>query len=103
MNNISKEEARQIITRWLVSSKGAIGQCGYIEGWFDDNDEEAFRMAIEALTAEPVHGEWIKHEKSKGVFSRECSVCGCWFSWDGMPRNSYCPNCGAKMTGDDLE
>lgn len=46
---MTKEEATQIMSTWLVSSKGAKGQRGYIEGWFDEEDAEAFRMAIEAL------------------------------------------------------
>lgn len=64
---------------------------------------DAKLMAIDALKAEPVkRGEWIKHENPKGVFSRECSECKCWFPWD-MPRNSFCPNCGAKMEGEQHE
>ena len=47
---MTREEAKQIIATWLVSSKGAEGQRWYIEGWFDEEDVEAFRMAIEALT-----------------------------------------------------
>ena len=53
---MTKEEAKQIIATWLVSSKGAKGQRGYIEGWFDEEDAEAFRMAIEALSADAVQG-----------------------------------------------
>ena len=47
---MTREEAKQIIANWLVSSKGEKGQCGYIEGWFDEEDVEAFRIAIEALS-----------------------------------------------------
>lgn len=49
---MTREEATQIMSTWLVSSKGAKGQRGYIEGWFDEEDAEAFRMAIEALQNE---------------------------------------------------
>lgn len=44
-------------------------------------------------------GEWIYHGKSKSTCFkeyRECSCCHCYFKWE-MPRNSYCPNCGAEM------
>lgn len=44
-------------------------------------------------------GHWIEHEKSISTafkHFRECSCCKCYFDWM-MPRNSYCPNCGAKM------
>lgn len=54
---MTREEAIQIISIWLVSSKGTKSQRGYIEGWFDEDDEEAFRMAIEALSADVVSRE----------------------------------------------
>lgn len=46
-------------------------------------------------------GKWIYHKKSKSTCFkeyRECSCCHCYFKWE-MPRNSYCPNCGAEMVG----
>lgn len=62
---MTRKEARQIIATWLESSKGAKGQCGYIEGWFDEEDAEAFRMAIEALSATP----------SGDIISRGDAIC----------------------------
>lgn len=56
---MTREEAIQIMSTWLVSSKGSKGQQGYIEGWFDEEDAEAFRMAIDALSAESV--QTIRH------------------------------------------
>ena len=41
-------------------------------------------------------GRWIEH-KSYGISYIECSKCSVWFRRDNLPRNSYCPNCGAKM------
>ena len=58
---MTKEEARQIIATWLVSSKGTKGQRGYIEGWFDEEDIEAFRMAIEALSVD-AEGDLISRQ-----------------------------------------
>lgn len=46
--------------------------------------------AIEAL--KPETGHWIMHQDH-----RECSECGVYLLKD-MPRNSYCPNCGTRMT-----
>ena len=57
---MTKEEARQIIAAWLVSSKGEKGQCGYIEGWFYEKDAEAFYMAIEALEQESIKFYYVE-------------------------------------------
>jgi hypothetical protein len=58
---MTREEARSILATWLVSAKGTKEQRGYIEGWFDKSDEEAFEMAIEALksrTTKHARGGW---------------------------------------------
>ena len=60
---MTKEEAKQILSIWLVSSKGAKGQRGYIEGWFDEEDAEAFHVAIEALSAEALLKQEIDFHK----------------------------------------
>ena len=64
---------------------------------------EAIDMAIEALSAEAVQGEW-GHMIADGTdgshwYEYECSHCG---EVVLRPYN-FCPNCGAKMTkgGDD--
>lgn len=64
-------------------------------------DAEPFDMAIEAL--ERKRGKWIEHECPKNVFSIECSECGCWFLHEHLVRNSFCPNCGADMRGENNE
>lgn len=69
---------------------------------------ETVRMAIEALQAEAVQGEWIRKEKEindcdghRAFYWYECDQCG-----SRPPRNEYtkqewlsnfCPNCGARM------
>lgn len=67
---MTKEEAKQIIATWLVSSKGTKGQRGYIEGWFDEEDVEAFRMAIEALKA-PTENTNTPIDTPTDIISRE--------------------------------
>ena len=53
-----------------------------------------------------VHGRWIDHKK----FERnncnvciECSVCNTWFGHDCIPKTKFCPNCGARMDGNEVE
>lgn len=47
------------------------------------------------------HGRWISNELGGYKWAYYCSEC----SWvDGYPfndRHRYCPNCGAKMDGDE--
>lgn len=57
---------------------------------------ETFEIAIKALEQEK-RGYWIMHDRH-----RECSNCKVWLIKD-MPRNSYCPNCGAKMESEVKE
>ena len=40
----------------------------------------------------PKVGKWVEHPNYI-----ECPYCKVWFLKDYMPRNSYCPNCGAKL------
>lgn len=56
---------------------------------------------VELPTIEPNHGKWMAKSVSiKGVPTEACSECGEWSFGDGMP---FCPNCGARMDGDELE
>ena len=43
------------------------------------------------------HGRWID---SKRTSDSKCSVCKKWVVWTGV-EFAYCPNCGAKMDGED--
>ena len=46
---------------------------------------------------EPKRGQWIEREYN-GIGFIECSECLSGFLKTHLLRNSYCPNCGAKMT-----
>jgi NADH pyrophosphatase NudC (nudix superfamily) len=64
--------------------------------YMDDIDE------MPTVDAEPVrHGHWINHfdDLFPEDSSVECSVC---HEYEGiMANDNYCPNCGAKMQGDN--
>ena len=50
-----------------------------------------------------VHGEWIPSKSM--VLSAKCSECKGWVTKHSVnePDFRYCPNCGAKMDGDEEE
>jgi len=67
---------------------------------------QAYDMAIEALeNSEPKAGKWIRKENDVEHWL-ECSVCGARppkTQWGNEWESPYCPECGAKMLGEDGE
>ena len=61
---------------------------------------EAIDMAIEALSADRPHGEWIKHEVEDTCRWVECSECH--KEYPNIEMN-FCPNCGTRMLRKDSE
>ena len=55
-----------------------------------EETKEAIDMAIDALSADPVQGEWFYRWNDF-----ECSACGAF----EKNRSNFCPNCGARMDG----
>ena len=54
----------------------------------------SLRLMLNAPTIDPVkHGRWV------GNGTKRCSVCGVYEDFV----SAYCPNCGARMDGDDNE
>lgn len=60
-------------------------------------------MAIHALEQERKEGRWEKMEARGRVY--RCNQCGNFLDFDGVNVGrgdaNYCPNCGAKMEGED--
>ena len=92
-------DADALLARW----KAALLHMGKDESgrhpvWFEGVIE-----AVEGrptIEAEPVrHGRWEKADNLK----LKCSVCGEFhlYAWPDHKKCNYCPNCGAKMDGDD--
>ena len=63
-----------------------------------------YQAKEEQLLAEAVQGEWI----DKGEYAK-CSICGAHSGtqFDGVEpiplKSNFCPNCGARMKGEDDE
>ena len=57
--------------------------------------DQALMMLPSVSVAEKT-GHWIEHEHN-GIGHIECSECQSWFLMAHLLKNSYCPNCGARM------
>lgn len=70
---------------------------------------EAAADAIEKLSKERKTGKWCAdydgYSDGEPVYDMWwCSACGEYFDeWDDRPTWKYCPNCGAKMEGDNID
>ena len=72
---------------------------------FDDFKRDAIPVAIEALSAEAVQGEWIDIDSYYRMAT--CSHClkvTMFEKWGEYTRPyNFCPNCGARMNGGEEE
>lgn len=103
-NHPSAEARTQMSSADCISRQDAIDVCNCaIDLWENCIGQGALiavKKKIENLPSAERKGKWIEHENPKDVFSIECSECGCWFLHEHLVRNSYCPNCGARMEGE---
>lgn len=63
-------------------------------------DDLSYLPTIDAVPV--VHGKWEESDEHKGYCT--CSVCfGCYIEseWANEQKWMYCPNCGARMDGDE--
>jgi hypothetical protein len=75
---------------------------GMVEDTQENDYDTALRMGIEALNVQSVrHGHWIEHicELFPAEGTVECSECHEHESIF-LVNDKYCPNCGAKMDGE---
>ena len=90
---MNREEAIEIL-------KGAIKKPNTKDGYLG----QALTMGIEALENQKT-GHWEEEEMYDGDVAYRCSECGEEFCLiEGTPIDNlynYCPNCGAKMEGEN--
>jgi hypothetical protein len=71
---------------------------GHYSCFASNNDAQCFKDVIRSLpSVTQKSGKWIVHEKPYGIRYLECPYCNIWYLNEHLIRNSYCPNCGAKM------
>lgn len=96
---------RKEAIKWLIRPVATSTEIGEVK----QKEFEAYNMAIEALKADGVQGEWIDIEihcnPYPPLFCVECSRCGYRVDRETFLENtfSYCPSCGARMKGGDIK
>lgn len=87
-------------------SRGAAIDAFYIQsdddGWWVGTAQDAETLLNGLPTAEKV-GKWVKAEKG-GEWWYACSMCEGHIPktlWGQDWHSSYCPNCGARMEGEE--
>ena len=87
--------------RLIDANKIPYHKSGFPKGdGFDSSLDWAFREDVDKIptvdAVEVVHGQWKRTPVSERLY---CGVC------DNLPEyqleTNYCPNCGAKMDGED--
>lgn len=81
-----------------VEREKVLSKAAPVAGCFSDMISAYDVIMLPAADVAPVrHGRWVTH--SDRPDSLICSVCNCGFDmWKHDPHN-YCPNCGAKIDG----
>lgn len=66
-----------------------------------DTIQECMRAVEEQPSAER-NGKWVNHRNDDGHNIADCNLCGSTLQWfDNDGEHNYCPNCGAKMEGEE--
>ena len=91
--------SRDAVLKILNNSRSIRARCGGVSGiWINllNVVGEIERVPV----AEPVrHGKWINAGHDAFTQYRRCSSCARLLA--NAPAYDYCPNCGAKMDGDE--
>ena len=66
-------------------------------GYYKANKAVDECTAVDAVGA--AHGRWLVFENHNDI--ERCSVCGMIYQYPSFYKYNYCPNCGAKMDGDE--
>ena len=101
---LSQEPCDDAISRDMALEKMAdYVASGYADSAEDFEEYSRIICQLPPVTPQQKYGKWIVHEKPHGIRYLECPYCNTWYLNEHLIRNSYCPNCGAKMESEDKE
>lgn len=96
---MTREKAKEWIVK-LISAMKEETSGMWADPQYKDEVYEALDEAIKALSVEPQIAEWILGGYDDMYYV--CSKCNAKVSdYSFKPRFKYCPNCGAKIKGDE--
>ena len=96
--------AREVLLAQLRAMESYNASPMYRRGY--DDCVEAILKAPAADVAPVVHGEWVRPHWKGSDYCCDCSKCGGEamhreYQWNKKGIYPICPNCGAKMDGDE--
>lgn len=97
---LENELYRQL--KFLIAEYGEHDQ--YTSGFDDAMDKVEKFPAADVVPV--VHGRWGEYETfplTQSLNGYPCSKCGTHFSSSQIVFMNYCPNCGAKMDGEEQD
>lgn len=92
---LEQEPCKDAISRQAVLDKKKLVELEDGQSFYCISPEDV--ETLQPVTPQPKSGEWIVHEKPYGIRYLECPYCNIWYLNEHLIRNSFCPNCGAKM------
>ena len=105
VREMAKYIDREDLVEWLkrIPIKDLSDGRGLCRVIFEDDFKRAIKKIPKGdiVDVAPVrHGRWVEKEKYTFGIMYDCSLCGDRILDNGHSWN-YCPNCGAKMYGDE--
>ena len=103
------EHIKDLLTWWTYAGGAYDSSMKCPERMVDCEDVvSSVENAPTADVSPVVHGRWIKPHWGNSVFCYNCSICGCEamhnrYKWADEKIYPICPNCGAKMDGENNE
>lgn len=94
----------------LIERQAAIDEIARWIGYIDEDMILRIQTGLKKVpSAQPERKKGHYIGKADGYADGElvydiwsCSECGCYFEdWDEQPTYNFCPNCGAKMIGEE--
>ncbi len=91
-----------LIDRDLINRQKAIDVLCGITAYKNFIPLDSAIFNIKKLPSAECKGKWVNHRNDDGHNIADCNLCGSTLQWfDNDGEHNYCPNCGARMEGEE--